>query len=346
MERNFALDGFRALAIMMVFTAHAINSAGSPSILAPLQFGGTGVDLFFVLSGWLIGNQLYREQKTFNNINITKFWVRRWMRTLPAYYAVLGVTIAQQYVTKTQFSFPWEHIVFIQNFDPNLNLFYVSWSLSVEEQFYLFIAPFVAMSLKLNKPAQFSVLVILILSPSLFRALDLYSSLKETHVRIDCCAMGVLLAYLKNHKLVIWQCMLQYSRYLFVLSVGVYIFYYVARYNPSWGINDPSKLLLAILFGVWILWTDSTSFGNQKLWQKLTMHISTRSYAMYLLHVDALLIAKKLMGATYAEEHIALFYGCALGFTLVLSEVLYRCVEIPLIKARKKFSISQPRKAA
>lgn len=97
MQRSFVLDCFSALAIMLVFTGHTILSFGSPAALAPLQFGGTGVDLFFVLSGWLIGNQILIEQNRFGNIDIPRFWIRRWMRTLPAYYTILLLTVFQYY---------------------------------------------------------------------------------------------------------------------------------------------------------------------------------------------------------------------------------------------------------
>ncbi len=204
MQRNFSLDCFRALAIMLVFTAHSILAFGAPAILAPFQFGGTGVDLFFVLSGWLIGNQLLLEKKKFGDIDVPRFWIRRWMRTMPAYYAVLLVTILQLYLTKEDFSFPWPHLFFLQNYLGDLSVFYVSWSLSVEEQFYLFIAPLFVLTLALDKKYQVFVLLTLLVCPSIFRYLELYSSHTETHVRLDCCAMGVLLAYLKHYKQHVW----------------------------------------------------------------------------------------------------------------------------------------------
>jgi peptidoglycan/LPS O-acetylase OafA/YrhL len=72
-----------------------VLSYGSPSYLAPLQFGGTGVDLFFLLSGWLIGSQLFTEKQKSSTIDVKRFWIRRWMRTMPAYFVVLLATLAQ-----------------------------------------------------------------------------------------------------------------------------------------------------------------------------------------------------------------------------------------------------------
>ncbi|WP_081926488.1 MULTISPECIES: acyltransferase family protein [unclassified Alteromonas] len=342
MQRNFSLDCFRALAIMLVFTGHSILAAGSPIMLAPLQLGGTGVDLFFVLSGWLIGNQLLLEKKQFGNIQVPRFWVRRWMRTMPAYYAVLTLTILQLYLTKDSFSFPFAHIFFLQNYVGDLSVFYVSWSLSVEEQFYLFIAPLFVVTLKLPTRYQIFVLLILLVCPTFFRYLDFYTSLNETHVRLDCCAMGVLLAYMKHHKESIWNLFQSKANLLFIVSIPAYLFFYIARYNPELEISDPSKLLLALIFGVWILWGDQTNYSSDGIFTKIVMHISTRSYAMYLLHVDSLALLRMLG----LNENFAAFFILALMLTILASEFLYRLIELPFMKSRSKFWFSESRNTA
>lgn len=339
MQRNFALDCFRALAIMLVFTGHTINSLGSPQVLAPLQFGGTGVDLFFVLSGWLIGNQLLIEKKKYGNVEIRRFWYRRWMRTLPAYYAVLSLTILQQFLTKDTFDFPWAYLFFLQNYQVNLDIFYVSWSLSVEEQFYLLIAPLMVLLFRTPKSIQILILLSLFLSPLIFRLLGWYQSSIETHVRLDCCAMGVLLAYVKHHLTYLWCKLTHCIRVVFPIAVLTYLMFYVARYNPDWGFNDPDKLVLALIFGTWIVWADQTKYSEDVKLKSLVMHVSTRSYAMYLLHVDALAITKRFI----SKDFIIFYYLTALVITLVLSEILYRAVEVPIMEARKRFKFSMSR---
>jgi peptidoglycan/LPS O-acetylase OafA/YrhL len=326
---------------MMVFSGHTILSFGSPSLLAPLQFGGTGVDLFFVLSGWLIGRQLFKEQSRFGNIQLYRFWIRRWMRTLPAYYAVLTLTIIQQYINKPDFDFPWQHLLFLQNYKPDLSLFYVSWSLSVEEQFYLLIAPFALLLFKLPSRSHILLLIVLLLTPSLFRYLDLYNELRETHVRIDCCAMGVLLAYIRQSKPRLWDILTRSAIKLMIPAVVIYLMAFVSRYNPQWGISDPSKLVLAVIFGIWVIWSETTNIRPNTWFMKVLMHISTRSYAMYLLHVDALAVTHKFLSG----QHFILYYFTALCITMISSEVLYRMVELPVMNIRKYFSWSQSRQA-
>jgi len=108
-ERIRSMDVLRALAIILVLVAHLVLGYGAPQSFAFLQFGGLGVDLFFVLSGWLLGGQLFKQAKQ-KNINVLEFWRRRWYRTLPAYYFVLMLTIFQQYVTKSDFKSPIEYL--------------------------------------------------------------------------------------------------------------------------------------------------------------------------------------------------------------------------------------------
>ena len=125
------------------------------------------------------------------------------------------------------------------------------------------------------------------------------------------------------------------------MILSLYMFFYLARYNSEWGVSDPSKRMLAFMFGSWIFWGDQTSFTPKNLISIVIMHISTRSYAMYLLHVDALALVKRLNIADY----LFVFYVLALLLTLILSEFLYRFIELPFMNSRSRFTFSKSRKA-
>ncbi|MET0242867.1 MAG: acyltransferase family protein, partial [Flavitalea sp.] len=83
------LDLLRATAITVVFIHHIGQyTQNVPHFFdRVMEFGVFGVDLFFVLSGWLIGGIFFREYAQKGEVNLTSFWARRWLRTMPPYYA-------------------------------------------------------------------------------------------------------------------------------------------------------------------------------------------------------------------------------------------------------------------
>ncbi|TRX57937.1 acyltransferase family protein [Thalassomonas sp. M1454] len=335
--RNVSLDVIRTIAITTVVIAHTVLAYGAPENLAPLQFGGTGVDLFFMLSGWLIGSQLYKELNSSNNINIIKFWTRRWMRTLPAYYVVLLFTIAQLTLTKNDFSIPYSYFFFTQNYQTSLPFFTISWSLCVEEQFYLVIAPLVLFSFKMAPNRQLTLLLVLLLLPSIFRELELFNNIKETHVSWDCCILGIILANIKHLNRTKWHYLSKYSSILFLCSVFLYLFFFANRWFPELNISDPSKLILSFIFSTWIIFVDNKNIKYPKIFQRLVIYISTRSYSIYLLHVEGFSIVNKF----FAELSFFSFFILCTTATLILSEILYRIIEKPFMDLREKIKVSQ-----
>ncbi len=340
--RIYYLDLLRALAIMLVFTAHTVLSFGPTPATGPLQFGGTGVDLFFLLSGWLIGSQLFSEHKKFGNIDIKRFWIRRWLRTFPAYFAVLLFTLAQLYLTKDSVPKVLPYFTFTQNYFTPLPYFGVSWSLAVEEQFYLVIAPFIVALLAMRYlSAQFTLIIILLLLPTLFRVVGWYDSPLETHVRWDCCMMGVFLAYVYHHAPKKWETLCQYKVPLGVIGLLLYSSFFYFRWEPPFGAyQDPSKLVLAVVFGAMVIFAVNTPTNKIPVAHSLIMHISTRSYSLYLLHPDALSVCKRLI----PDVNLPVYYLCALALSFIAAEVLYKMIEIPFIKAREKFAHAHKRR--
>jgi peptidoglycan/LPS O-acetylase OafA/YrhL len=339
-DRIYYLDLLRALAIMLVFTGHTVLSYGSPAMLAPLQFGGTGVDLFFLLSGWLIGSQLFAEQKKFSNIDVKRFWIRRWMRTMPAYFVVLLATLAQLYVTKDQVANPLPYFFFIQNYFYPLEYFSISWSLSVEEQFYLTVAPLIFVISRFRPSAQLVILLTLLLLPTVFRALGWFTNTSETHVRWDCCLMGVLLAHIHYKHRQHWDACKKYAEPMLIVGTVIYLAFFYFRWSPPFdGYTDPSKLVLACVFALLVFYAVNTPVINKPMGYTIIMHISTRSYSLYLLHPEALALAKRF----FAETHFVIYYGIALAVSLLITEVLYRLVEVPFITMRSRYSFSSKR---
>ena len=139
MQRKPGLDLLRAIAIVWVMVFH--------SYLAGYMGGGVlrwsgwmGVDLFFALSGFLIGSQVFTPLAQGRQLDFGDFYLRRSFRTLPAYFVVLAVYLVWPSVRETPGMMPtWQFLTYTLNLfiDPTRAAFSHAWSLCVEEQFYL-----------------------------------------------------------------------------------------------------------------------------------------------------------------------------------------------------------------
>ncbi len=335
-HRYGSMDLLRAIAILLVVLAHSVLSYGAPNYLAPLQFGGTGVDLFFVLSGWLLGGLLFKEAGNSGSIDIKRFWLRRWMRTLPAYFSILIFSILQRYLTKENVEFPWEYFVFIQNYN-SLPFFFVSWSLCVEEQFYIFIAILLALLAGRNRHLILIILLTLYVLPYLLRHYGLYTSQEETHVRVDGCVLGVILAHLYNNYPAIWEKISNRSIPLAITCAFLFVFFFIARYFPSMGIKDPDNIFLVLIFGSWVVMANKNTEFRKKLYLPGAYYIASRSYSLYLLHPEMLVLMKKF----FLGVPFPIFFIITLCGSLLLAEVLYRLVELPVMDARERYQFSK-----
>lgn len=142
-ERQPGLDLLRALAVIVVVIYHA-GIMGFPLPGRVHRFGWIGVDLFFVLSGYLIGSQLLKELARTQKIRLGQFFARRALRILPAYLVVLGIYVSlPAWREYPEMSPLWKFIISTQNIGLHGGTaFSHAWSLAVEDQFYL-ILPFV-----------------------------------------------------------------------------------------------------------------------------------------------------------------------------------------------------------
>ena len=136
-----SLDALRSLAILMVITGHfalvgreVFATRAAVFRTPPFWFGWTGVDLFFVLSGFLIGRQLWREVAQTGSVDVGGFILRRGFRIWPLYFFAVGLSP----VLTATWSYRWSDWLFLSNyFECRVE---GGWSLSTEEQFYI-VAP-------------------------------------------------------------------------------------------------------------------------------------------------------------------------------------------------------------
>lgn len=332
-ERLWSLDVLRSAAIMLVLTAHIVLGYGAPALLAPLQLGGIGVDLFFVLSGWLLGGQIFKELSYTDRIDIKRFWLRRWIRTLPAYYVVLALLSALQLLTKDNWALPLDYLFFLQNYHQPFELFHVSWSLAVEEQFYLIVAPAAFLLWKLQRHTRLIVLLLVFSLPSVFRYFSFYENLYQTHVRIDGCIAGVLLAYVKVQLPSCWNYLENQSRVLAAIASVFFFLYFFQRYYQILWLSDPGIVERALIFSAWIV--IAVSAPKSPMWRIPGSHyIATRSYSLYLLHPIAIAMVNRID----FSFSFPIYFSAIFGLSLILSEILYKTVEVPSLKFRDRIN--------
>ncbi len=144
--RLHGLDHLRALAIVLVLLFHYQVYYGIPDVLGAAGlnvisgFGWSGVDLFFVLSGYLIGDKLFADVDGHGNVRFKHFYLNRALRIFPAYLAAVAIYFIFSEVQEGRGLQPlWRFLTFTQNIpiDLRANTFSHAWSLCVEEHFYL-----------------------------------------------------------------------------------------------------------------------------------------------------------------------------------------------------------------
>jgi peptidoglycan/LPS O-acetylase OafA/YrhL len=236
--RNVGLDIARSMAIIMVIVSHGRGFFTQYGDVQWVSFNGfLGVELFFVLSGFLIGKIMINnilECPTLENLLV--FYKRRWFRTLPLYYLMVVVlAIAGK-------PFDWSNIFFLQNFDSShLGFFPVSWSLSIEEWFYLLVPLMYLVIFFFSKSSDkgklfLSVTVFFLILINLVRVLYVaeyepawdYGVRKQIYLRMDSVLTGVLFAGIKQYYVALYKSLEVIKLYLVSISgITLYVYYYV-----------------------------------------------------------------------------------------------------------------------
>lgn len=364
-DRVFGLDLMRAIAIIVVIMGHGrmLEAANTnfPWIKLP-----DGVELFFVLSGFLIGSILIKQfnKPSFNLHSLKSFWIRRWFRTLPNYYLVLVLNFLIVYygLTNDDISqFNWKFFLFLQNFaSPFYGFFWESWSLSIEEWFYI-LFPLLLSSIylafkntRISKDIVFFIAIFLfLLIPFTLRWLvasdyEVDSFWLETKIfkvvifRLDGIALGLLAALLSN-KFPYW-----WRKYRYMAMVTGLVIVYTVLYT-TWPANEfTTKVFKTIIqsFGCFLMLPFFDGWRNAPVFLlKPVTHISLISYSMYLLNLG--LISSVITTNFIAENKVQawLLYGVYWFLVIVLSTLLYKYYEKPMMDLREKFASREKKHA-
>ena len=374
------LDGLRAFAILLVLGRHSLrpfiseDSYQQVLSIGPIDFtplvlnGWIGVDLFFVLSGFLIGRQAWRGD------SVGRFWFKRVTRILPAYWTCLGIIAIGLTITgawpKRGADF-LAHLIMLQDYTGSV--FVPSfWSLGAEEKFYL-LAPLLVFLLARSRVTRWQGLGLaaLWLLPVMMRMMasrgltDLVSYdeyfpqyRSPFHLTCESLVLGFAIAWMTRQR---WSSRIDrpMREVLFWGGAAGVLYWLVPsvilrRIDPSTIVLAPA--LIGLCFGAMVLASVSGggSFSlliGRAMWRPL----ATGSYTLYLTHMMVLPIAVALAprvvpsatGDSLAVRWIV-FMPWYLGLTILSAYILHRYVERPVLewRDRRLRALTQPSDAA
>jgi peptidoglycan/LPS O-acetylase OafA/YrhL len=344
------LDVLRFGAFGMVFLAHAMpHPPNLPPALRPVVSGiaeglGFGVDVFFLLSSYLITELLQREYWRTGGINVRAFWIRRILRIWPLYFAFLAFAVWIVPLLLPQ-NFPLFHrmayATFWGNFaliaDQNANTVAGSlWSVSIEEQFYLLWPLVLSRYVRNLKGIAIGLLVVSSLTRALLAAngaSDLWAYWANTPARLDPIAAGALLAlFLKGKHPRIsqaWRVPLLASGFCLIVVCGVLFPRVGWRSLAGYPLATVAALLL--LLGI---------LGAPWQFPKILIYLGRISYGLYVFHVLALRLVSAYVPAAASPLATSLIrFAASLGLTIALAAISYRWLEAPFLKLKDRFSL-------
>ena len=355
--RVYGLDIFRSFAILFVLVGHGFeHSKIAPQLQIFGRLGILGVELFFVLSGFLIGGIIMRliEQGKFHSLrNISDFWMRRWLRTLPLYFVALLAFLRFDYHGRHELIDYPGYFFFMQNFAYKMPEFFeLSWSLAIEEHFYLWFPLVFLLWKKLSKRAGtaiiFSSLTFVViayvfrLSQPIFSDWNEYNrAIRLTVVsRIDAIMFGVLMAATKHY----WNNAFQWIKRgtpVYAASFVILCIWWFAS-SPllmtSRAVQVNLFTVQAVLCALMLPWFDSKR--DQVSSSNFFLVTSKLSYSLYLVHILIIILVNRTLGYVRLFDLIYpnpfILYPLYLSLFYLASWATYYLIEEPFLRLRNQ----------
>lgn len=357
------LDHLRALAIVLVFLYHYGLFPHPAWVPAIGNFGWIGVDLFFVLSGFLIADQLFRHHDRSGSFGLGTFYARRAMRILPAYAVmVLLYFLFPVLQERDGIAPPWKFASFTMNLGLDLRTqgsFSHAWSLCVEEHFYLLLPVILVVISALNLRHAGWVLAVLFLFGFTARAYAWQTFIPDelkgsssmewmrsvyypTPCRLDGLLAGVGIAALVRFRPKWHQRINGHGNAFFLLGA---VFLTAAWWMSPGRCSFWGSLfifpLVSIGFGSWVLAMLSPSFILHARSWNVSTRLAELAFAVYLVHKAAIHLTQSLLASEHFPIDGSLMFVCCLAASLAAALALRLLVERPFLALRDKWSREQ-----
>ncbi len=324
----------RGIAILLVLGRHAPYVEQSKYLNLWFRFGWSGVDLFFVLSGFLISGLLFAEYKRAGTINIKRFWLRRGFKIYPPFYAlVCFLAVVSLFRTGRVPRALLGDALFVQNYLPHITDH--GWSLAVEEHFYIVLPLFLVGLLRMFPKSNDAFRVIPLTSIALTTgclagriAVASHNGLWNqiaypTHLRLDTLFLGVTLGYYSHFR------SLAVRRPRLVLLCGLLLL------GPAFVASGSRLSILTATVGLTMI---SLGYSCVLIWALGTPWMRARglawvgrySYSIYLWHAIIATFLKNSIGETRLSFAIYLIASLVAGF------VMMKLIELPLLRIRER----------
>jgi peptidoglycan/LPS O-acetylase OafA/YrhL len=358
MRRFAGLDHLRALAIIIVFVYH-YNMFGHPAGLNDYlgNWGWTGVDLFFVLSGYLIGGQLFAKIVRNDPVPYGEFYFKRALRILPAYFAVLILYLTiPAFTERSQLPPLLRMITFTQNFGLDLTregAFSHAWSLCIEEQFYL-ILPLLIIALGTRKKAIW-ILPILFLLGFAIRSFMWFDVLPKqpafgkayyefiyypTWSRLDGLLTGVALSAFYYFQPVAWQRLTRHGNRILLIALALVAgAWFIAHGENQYKLQGAifGYPAIAIAYGALVLAALSPASLLYRYSSALTRWIATLSYSIYLTPKQLIHLTHEALHRYDVSDNSYTAFWISTAVALAGGWLLHLLVEKPFLRLRDKW---------
>ena len=341
-------DILRGFAVLLVLLLH-----GSYGFF---KGGWIGVDLFFVLSGYLITSLLLKEYYDSGKVIIYKFYIRRALRLFPA--LIVCIILANILWPFTKFSPEANQtqasiaaLLYFTNLMPGSiagNLAHL-WSLSVEEHFYLFWPVIGSLLLyRISSRMAIVILIFLIIAVSVFRiyvynfstdfsnGLISIDSNRFTFCKIDSILMGAVLSFILSKRITEYPIIKNKIPTIFItilLTGFVIILMTLSEYNIYWRNGGFVITNLACVFTVFLAINSSAHYFFSN---KFLRWLGTRSYGIYVYHFPIFLVLEGFR-QNHNTGNFLIITLIRFGLTFFIAELSYKYLEQPILKFKKNF---------
>jgi peptidoglycan/LPS O-acetylase OafA/YrhL len=339
-----SLDGLRALAIVAVVWHHAGVAVPGWQITSR---GFLGVDLFFVISGFLIVTLLLREQDRTGTISLFNFYVRRFLRIFPPYYLLLFVVGIVAYLKPggnqseaVKHDLPYA-LLYVSDLVPMYSQLSITWSLAVEEQFYVFIPTLLKIPTSLKYLGRASPILLVfayvlssLLPFGIFPALHLPEFFRQT--TFGPILLGAMLAYVFHER----RWFICASRFLglpVTPLVVLGLLLVLVNWSPADISGWPRVLMhwsMLALVASCVVREDNVLAPFLSL--KPVKRLGVVSYGVYLYHLVVMHFVLKGLSVTGASQGVMAFVVTLLG-TWALAELSYRFFESRFLALKARF---------